>query len=177
LIEIERYGFNMGKQNASRTGLFLIELILSIFFFIIAAAVVLQLFVNSHFISQKTISINNALLYSQNMSEVFLSGNGNFDNVKDLYSGQLVEVSGAPDNLVLLLFDKNWVPVNSFDNADYSIVADYSYDGTFSYLNVYVNGCPDTLEYLITSSEAEYRSALLDTDYIYHQEVKNYNEN
>jgi hypothetical protein len=167
----------MGKQNASRTGLFLIELILSIFFFIIAAAVVLQLFVNSHFISKKTISINNALLYSQNMSEVFLSDNGNFDNVINLYSEQLVDVAGAPDNLLLLLFDKNWVPVTEFDNAEYSIVVDYSNDGTFSYLNVYVNDYLGTLEYLITSPESEYKSALLDTDYIYHQEVKNYNEN
>jgi hypothetical protein len=142
----------MGKQNASRTGLFLIELILSIFFFIIAAAVVLQLFVNSHFISNKTISINNALLYSQNMSEVFLSDNGNFDSVKDLYSNQLVEVPSTSDNIILLLFDKSWLPINDFEDAQYSIVADYSYD-------------------------EEYKSALLDTDYIYHQEVKNYNEN
>jgi hypothetical protein len=167
----------MGKQNASRTGLFLIELILSIFFFIIAAAVVLQLFVNSHFISNKTISINNALLYSQNMSEVFLSDNGNFDSVKDLYSSQLVEVPGAPDNIILLLFDKSWIPVNDYEDAEYSIVADYSDDGTFSYLNVYVNGYSDALEYLMTSESDEYKSALLDTDYIYHQEVKNYNEN
>jgi hypothetical protein len=167
----------MGKQNASRTGLFLIELILSIFFFIIAAAVVLQLFVNSHFISKKTISINNALLYSQNMSEVFLSDNGNFESVKALYSGQLVDVPNAPDNLILLLFDKDWNSVASFEEAQYSIVADYSDDGTFSYLNVYVNDYSDILEYLATSAEAEYKSALLDADYIYHQEVKNYNEN
>jgi hypothetical protein len=167
----------MGKQNASRTGLFLIELILSIFFFIIAAAVVLQLFVNSHFISKKTISINNALLYSQNMSEVFLSTNGDFDSVKDLYNGQLIDIADAPDNVLLLLFDKDWNPVSSFDTAKYSIVADYSNDGTFSYLNVYINDYIDTLEYLITSSESDYKSALLCTDYIYHQEVKKYNEN
>lgn len=111
------------------------------------------------------------------MSEVFLSDNGNFDSVKDLYSSQLVEVPGAPDNIILLLFDKSWIPVNDYEDAEYSIVADYSDDGTFSYLNVYVNGYSDALEYLMTSESDEYKSALLDTDYIYHQEVKNYNEN
>jgi hypothetical protein len=163
----------MRRRNASRTGLFLIELILSIFFFIIATAVVMQLFVQSHFISKNTISINNALLYSQNMSEIFLSDNGNFEDVKALYKDELINVSGASDSLLLLLFDKDWKPVYTYEEAKYSIVADFSKDETFSYLNVYVNDYNDSLEYFITSGD--YKAALLDTDYIYHQEVKNYN--
>jgi hypothetical protein len=163
----------MRKHYSSKSGLFLIELILSIFFFIIATAVVLQLFVKSHFISEDTISINHALLYSQNMSEVFLSGNGDFGNVINLYTENRIDISGVPDNMLVLLFNKDWEPVNSEDNAKYSIVADYSKDNSFSYLDVYVNGYSQHLEYFITSGD--YKSALLDTDYIYHQEVKKYN--
>jgi Tfp pilus assembly protein PilV len=167
----------MGKQNASRTGLFLIELILSIFFFIIAAAVVLQLFVQSHFISKNTISINNALLYSQNMSEVFLSDVGSldesFDDVKAMYNGQLITVSSMPDNVILLLFDNNWESTKDLDTAKYSVVADYTNDDTFSYLNVYVNEYNQNLITYLTSGD--YKSSLVDNDYIYHQEVKKYN--
>jgi hypothetical protein len=163
----------MGKQNASRTGLFLIELILSIFFFIIAAAVVLQLFVQSHFISKNTISINNALLYSQNMSEVFLSDGGSFDDVKSMYNGQLITVSSMPDNVILLLFDNNWESTKDLDTAKYSVVADYTNDDTFSYLNVYVNEYNQNLITYLTSGD--YKSSLVDNDYIYHQEVKKYN--
>jgi hypothetical protein len=163
----------MGKQNASRTGLFLIELILSIFFFIIAAAVVLQLFVQSHFISKNTISINNALLYSQNMSEVFLSDGGSFDDVEAMYNGQLATITGMPDNVMLLLFDNNWEATEDFDTAKYSVVADYNSDDTFSYLNVYINDYNQNLITYLTNGD--YQSALVDNDYIYHQEVKKYN--
>jgi hypothetical protein len=163
----------MGKQNASRTGLFLIELILSIFFFILSTAVVLQLFVKSHFISNSTISINNALLYSQNMSEVFLAGNGDFEGVRELYKNQIVDVPNTSDNTITLLFDKDWVSTSSFEEAKYCVLADYSYDESFSYLDVYVNDYTDVIYEVITSGD--YPSALLDTGYIYHQEVKDYN--
>ena len=46
----------MNRHDTSKSGLFLIELILSIFFFIIAMAVCLQLFVKAHTLSQDTIS-------------------------------------------------------------------------------------------------------------------------
>jgi hypothetical protein len=109
------------------------------------------------------------------MSEVFLSDNGNFEDVKYLYKEQAVYISGAPDNIILLLFDKDWNPVSTCDDAKYSIVADYTNDITFSYIDVYVNGYVGQLEYFITSGD--YKSALLCTDCIYHQEVKNYNGN
>lgn len=161
----------MSRRRASRSGLFLIELILSIFFFIIATAVVLQLFVKSHILSKDTVSINNAILYSQNMSEVFLANDGDFAKVKELYSDVLEDKGEC----IVILFDKDWTPITDSENttALYSVVADYANDGSFSYLNVYVNGYSESLEYFITSGD--YKSALLDTDYIYHQEVKKYN--
>jgi hypothetical protein len=165
--------FTTGKQNASRTGLFLIELILSIFFFILSTAVVLQLFVKSHFISNSTVSINNALIYSQNMSEVFLANNGDFNAVKDLYQNQLANIYNVSDDTIVLLFDNDWETVYSFNDADYCIVAYFNEDEAFSYLNVYVNDYSATVAASVINGD--YKSALLDTGYIYHQEVKDYN--
>ena len=75
----------MNKQS-SRSSLFLIELVLSIFFFIIAAAICLQLFVKTYFLSRETIEINQAVLWSQNLAETFLGGMGDYSIVKELYS-------------------------------------------------------------------------------------------
>ena len=55
-------------NNSSKSSLFLIELILAIFFFIIAMAVCLQLFVKAHTLSNDTISMNHAVLWTQNLA-------------------------------------------------------------------------------------------------------------
>jgi hypothetical protein len=78
-----------------------------------------------------------------------------------------------PDNVMLLLFDNNWEATEDFDTAKYSVVADYNSDDTFSYLNVYINDYNQNLITYLTNGD--YQSALVDNDYIYHQEVKKYN--
>lgn len=162
----------MRKNYASRSGLFLIELIFSIFFFIIAAAIVLQLFVKSHFVCENTISINNSLLYTQNISEVFLANNGDFDTVKALYADALTDLSSITDDAVLLLFDQNWCSTKSSDNARYCVLACYRSEDSFVYVDIYIN------QYLfdLTSyiANGDYKSILMDQGSIYHQEVKKY---
>ena len=74
----------MNRHDTSKSGLFLIELILSIFFFIIAMAVCLQLFVKAHTLSQDTIAMNHAILWTQNLAELFLGNDGDFSCVKHL---------------------------------------------------------------------------------------------
>ena len=75
----------MNRHDTSKSGLFLIELILSIFFFIIAMAVCLQLFVKAHTLSQDTIAMNHAILWTQNLAELFLGNDGDFSCVKQAY--------------------------------------------------------------------------------------------
>lgn len=162
----------MRKNYASRSGLFLIELIFSIFFFIIAMAIVLQLFVKSHFICDNTISINNALLYAQNISEVFLANNGDFDTVKALYEDELTNLSSITDDAVLLLFDQNWCSTKSSDNATYSVLACYRNEDSFAYVDIYINQyLPNLTSYI---ANGDYKSVLTEQGAIYHQEVKKY---
>lgn len=159
----------MKKQYAaSRSGLFLIELILSIFFFIIAAAVVMQLFVKSHFISEDTININYALLYTQNIAEIFLAADGDFNAVEQTFSPDIL----TKDNEItaVLYFDKDWQKQTSQTNAAYMITMNYNLitdSGPYACLNIYINEYPDKPEASI--SEYDYT-----TDYIHHQEIKKY---
>ena len=162
----------MRKNYASRSGLFLIELIFSIFFFIIAMAIVLQLFLKSHFICENTISINTALLYTQNISEVFLANNGDFDTVKSLYADALIDLSSITDDAVLLLFDQNWCSTKSYDHARYSVLACYRNEDSFAYVDIYINQYLSDLTSYIANSD--YKSILMDQGSIYHQEVKKY---
>lgn len=159
----------MKKQNAaSRSGLFLIELILSIFFFIIAAAIVMQLFVKSHFISEDTININYALLYTQNIAEIFLASDGNFDEVEQAFLPEvLIEDTGKT---AILYFDKDWQIQTSQTDATYMIIMNYNMiidSGSYACLNIYINKYPDNMETSI--SEYDYT-----TDCIHHQEIKKY---
>lgn len=156
------------QYAASRSGLFLIELILSIFFFIIAAAVVMQLFVKSHFISEDTININYALLYTQNISEIFLAADGDFNAVTQAFHPEtlLTSESGAS---ATLYFDKDWQRQAAPANAVYTITFNYNKEtdvNPLACLDIYVNECPDNNEQLI-----EYDYTL---DYIHHQEIKKY---
>lgn len=155
------------QYAASRSGLFLIELILSIFFFIIAAAVVMQLFVKSHFISEDTININHALLYTQNISEIFLAANGDFHAVEQAFHPDtlLATEDGAS---AALYFDNDWQRQAAPADAVYKITFNYSKtdSGPYACLDIYVNECPDNDE---TLSEYDYT-----LNCIHHQEIKKY---
>ena len=48
-------------------------------------AVCLQLFVKAHTLSQDTIAMNHAILWTQNLAELFLGNDGDFSCVKQAY--------------------------------------------------------------------------------------------
>lgn len=159
----------MKKQYAaSRSGLFLIELILSVFFFIIAAAVVMQLFVKSHFISKDTININHALLYTQNISEIFLAAYGDFNAVETAFHPEIQDTGNGAT--AILYFDKDWQRQDTRTDAVYMAVLNYNmitHNGPYAHLDIYINECPD--ESRASISEFDYTA-----DYIHHQEIKKY---
>ena len=108
----------MNKQS-SRSSLFLIELVLSIFFFIVAAAICLQLFISTYFLNLETIETNHSLLWSQNLAEPFLGSMGDYSVVEDIYSDKncIRDLSFASDRHILLCFDKEWNSLSSITNA------------------------------------------------------------
>lgn len=125
------------QYTASRSGLFLIELILSIFFFIVAAAIVMQLFVKSHFISEDTININHALLHTQNIAEIFLAANGDFSTIEQIFDTEML--SDAEGITAVLYFDKDWKQQNTQTDAVYMAVLDFTTvkeNGPYACLNI-----------------------------------------
>lgn len=81
------------KNKSSKSGLFLMEMILSILFFSLSSAVCVQLFVKSHLISQRSVDLNRAVEYCQNIAEAFYGCNGNLDEMMLLFDNYSKDTS------------------------------------------------------------------------------------
>ena len=124
----------MNTSTHSKTGLFLIELIISIFFFIIITIVCIQLFVRSYTVSNSTVNMNHSIQWVQNISEIFLSHDGDFSKLKDT----LKYTSSCSDSTLEIFFDDDWNIISNKNDASYIINAvntlTQSSDGKFSQL-------------------------------------------
>lgn len=75
----------MQTNNSSKSGIFLMELILSILFFSIAAAVCVKLFVTSHQLSDQSVNLNHAVAMAESIAEAFYGCNGNAGELETLF--------------------------------------------------------------------------------------------
>jgi len=79
-----------------RISLFLIELIVALLFFALAAALCMQFFVQANQISRQSVNLNQAIFISQNFAEEFRATNGLMPD-KTLYFDQNWNESRAED--------------------------------------------------------------------------------
>lgn len=143
----------MNNHFPSRTSLFLIELMISIFFFIISTTVVLQLFVKSYQVSQQTIYTNNAYQCAQNLTELFLGSNADYHFVKAHFSNfdcshlinelpsslrPTYEQSTTAPSHLLLLYDKDWHSCTTITDADFYVHVLFSEEAAFAYESIYI---------------------------------------
>ncbi|MFZ2539143.1 MAG: hypothetical protein WAX04_09625 [Oscillospiraceae bacterium] len=92
------------RRSSSRTGLFLIELIVTILFFALASAVCMQLFVKAHLISTHSSDLSMALNEVQSATECFKSSDGSIQSVATILGVK----SGENANEISVYYDKNW---------------------------------------------------------------------
>ena len=104
----------MGGKRASKSELFLMELIFSILFFSIASAVCVTLFVHARLTSIESTQLTAATLQAQSAAETFKSVNADLDQVADLLNAQQTS-----EGSLQILYDQNWNPVSEPDSASY----------------------------------------------------------
>ncbi len=128
-------------MKSSHSSLFLMELIISILFFSLAGAACIQLFVKAHVLGQNTREQNQAVIWSQNLSGLWLACDDNAssqERISFLYR-QLTQDNGGYDGSVqmetdddgvclTLFFDKDWQPCADRDTAYRIVFSDYGYD-------------------------------------------------
>ena len=107
-------------MKKSRSSLFLIELTISILFFALASAACIQLFVKAHLLDKKTQETNQAVIWSQNLAELW---NASDADILFVYS-LLCEQYGSEQNgfymnndgdSIFFFFDENWEFSNGTD--------------------------------------------------------------
>lgn len=111
------------NRTSSRTGLFLMELILAVLFFSLAGAVCVRLFVNSHLISQKSVELNHGVLWSQNVAESFYACEGDFAKMVSLFPEGEVDAAESGNKQLTLCFDADFSPIAVAGNAPYRLTA------------------------------------------------------
>lgn len=118
----------MRNKASSRSGLFLMELIISILFFSLAGAVCVRLFVNSHIVSRNSVELNHALEWTQNVAEVFYGCNGNEEEMQKLFENICLDGKANADAAFYLLFDEEFYPLSLTEKQRAGNLSDVPYD-------------------------------------------------
>lgn len=105
----------MVKHKRSGSSLFLMEMIISIFIFIICGAICIKLFVNAHMINENTKALNHAVVQTESAAELYRNYNGDFEEVKNYYPyGQ------DSDQAFVVFYDENYEECQE-ENAVYKM--------------------------------------------------------
>lgn len=101
----------MQNNASSRTGLFLMELIIAVLFFALAGAICVQLFVQAHIVSSKSVALNHGVLWAQNTAEAFYGCNGNVTEMTELFENSSCQKLDD-STIFCLYFDEDFNPVS-----------------------------------------------------------------
>lgn len=113
----------MKGYRRSKSTLFLLELIFSIFFFAITSAVCAQIFARAHVLSSSTADLNHAIVCVESAAEIFHSGDGSFTTLTQCFP----EAKGDEDQLIIY-YDRQWAVTDS-DDAIYTLTIDRTTSG------------------------------------------------
>jgi Tfp pilus assembly protein PilE len=91
----------------SKSGLFLMELIIVIAFFALTSAVCIQLFATAHRLSTRSMGLQMSVINAQSAAEVFKMTGGNLAHMSDLLGADLQGSS------LVMTYDDNWNPTSN----------------------------------------------------------------
>ena len=150
----------MSNRNTSRTGLFLMELILAILFFSLSGSVCVQLFIQAHTLSNNSVVLNHSILQAQNIAETFYGCNGDIDEMMALLNTDTngSRQDGEDITTLSFLFNPDFTPIpsakSSFPGFGYTVTATIQPKGELTTCHILVQ------EYGIDESSSEDSSPL-----------------
>ncbi len=100
------------------------ELIIAIMFFALSGAVCVRLFAGAHKMAEDDKNLNQAVLWTQNLAEVFYSCNGSIQSIKGMYPSAIITLEESKDSgAIVLFFDDKWEEADSSSaNASYEAI-------------------------------------------------------
>ena len=99
----------------SKSALFLIEMIISILFFIISTAICMQVFVTAHLISKKSVDLSTSIFQAQTVASLYSAGKGDIAFLVDK-----LQYNENADGTYTSYFDANGVFTNK-ENSLYQL--------------------------------------------------------
>lgn len=99
------------RRNGSKSGLFLMELIIAILFFSFASAICIQVFAKAHITSTQSRDLTAAITQAQSAAEAFKSCDGSPSELANLLDAQ------QDDDGLTVSYDKQWNRVPSGQDA------------------------------------------------------------
>ncbi len=117
----------MHIQPARRSSLFLMELLIAILFFSIAAAVCVRIFVKSYTLETQSRELDHAVNLSVSIGEIILYGkNKDLTDCKTLLKSEFPNGTFS-DNVFYIYYDSNWEPCNESE-ISYTVQIKLSHD-------------------------------------------------
>lgn len=102
---------NNSRSTHSKSGLFLMELILVILFFSIAGAICIQIFVKAHLLSRSASELNRAVALAQSAAAGLEAGNGSLEDLALQFPEGILDTD-TDDSLshFTVYYDDAWKP-------------------------------------------------------------------
>lgn len=124
------------KNSKSGSSLILMEIIITIFFFIICSALCIKIFVNAHILNEETTDLNKATVMAESFGDVFRSQGGDPEKCADYYP--LAEVWG--DGRLTIYYNEQFEEC-TIDDSKYIVNAYITSDGSLATAEVSVVKC------------------------------------
>lgn len=125
----------MQLAQSRRSSLFLLELIIAIFFFILASAFCVRFFVKAHLTEEEAVNRNLAVHTASSIAELLRNDDLDLTQIKKYYP-----LAKSTDHGVFVYFDKDF-EVSSEEEHVYLLKLDNSYEDSFhkGFIQVYQN--------------------------------------
>lgn len=130
----------MNTKARSKSGLFLMELIIVIMFFSLSAAICMQIFANAKVKADYSRNVTNASFAAESVAEIYKESHGSLKAVAEKYKGAF-----ETDSIFVVHFDKEW-QVTDADKAKYTMTLTESGEGNLSKILIEIDGADDDKE-------------------------------
>lgn len=121
-------------MHNSKASLFLMEIMMSILFFTIAAVVCLQLFVKAHSLNIQTENLAKATMIAESVSECYLTTE-NYEQTKEMIAS-LAEYESTQQQ-ILIYYDSKWNNCSK-EQAQYKTVLSFQKEADFENMNIQI---------------------------------------
>ena len=122
----------MEQQPTKRSSIFLMELIIAILFFSLAATVCVRVFVKSHSLEQESIQLNHSISAATSVAEIFRSQEQPFLILEKVYPDGI-----KLDNTYQFFYDKNWSLCDK-ETASYTVSLKITFDHSYEIADIQV---------------------------------------